>query len=1778
MNSPSETPHPLIGRTGTSQRTRVIDALDANSAPVDGKTLAERLKIISNYAQQINYYEYINIGGEEFQEIDNWQSFFTNSLPFQLAIFNETSIKEIEREFTILYNQLTRNPSQQALESLLVFIYDKLIISAEEIFNSVDRERNSFSISLLSIIKSSYQEPLKSYVAIYNASATFLGISKRNFNNLLLPPWKLGVTDVYALDTKIQQSKKGIKEAIVIATNSLKNIFEEIVKGLTTIVNEAPAFIEEALVPLESSLQKNHQPHIGLLFTFLELFKYLENDVNNLTQKHLDFFYLQVLKIKPREASPDKAHVIFEIAKHLDQYLLPQDLLLKDGKDANKEDIQFGLDHDLVIDKAQVSELRTLSLNKTEQGDFIEGVYVAPLANSIDGLGGKFKANQSSNWPTLGAKYSKLVQDGNQLANEHPKGRVGFVLSSPVLFLQEGKRTINISLECRVNPKEDINLQQISELLNFVNKGNDSTVDDHTKKEVRVLTQKRFQECLRMWPDDAVSVVAKSYITNVLLKENSISVDKDKLDQFFGVKDEVSCLPIFSPQDRSNIEGCFVNEQQLIPRLFTIQFSGEEEWLVPKDEDVTVVVTNIPEGLKFEITIELAPDFLPIVFYNEEVLEEKIDLKKVFPLVKIELNPEFEICLEYNDNLDECFLKGVSNAESIISVSPYYFLQGSEIIDANIDVEVCGVKNLIVQNDNNLQDINKPIQPFGPRPKVGGMFGEEEEKEMFIDGGANFYIGSKEIFCKNWQKFWINTTWKDKPLDLHEHYRFYRIGDFEDGNPAITDTSFRFLTSVLYDGNWIKDSVHINKGEGLAQVESVPTASQPEGPNPVFGVDYTQDYCSISELYPLFDNSLDTDGNIPKLDPNDPDKDLTPPSLDSNKINPCGALLESQRATYRHTLLDQDFDNYLYRNKSMLPEPLEPLTVNTRKGFVKLTLAGVSFQHELYTYVLTRQMMALAGLIDPESIKTVEVDLTNSKVLQVVLSEKLEAICNKIGVIKGELATATSSAATITGEIGAIIIALNEELKKLNDEDQNTQTDVLSAIDLVSSDLSSFSATLVTISGNTGNSINIVGPQGNPPVTNTIENTLAKIEIRLDTEVLALIDLIKIELDKVADPNDATGDLASAITQIVKVIETLGESTDSNVIITGDPNNMLTIFSDFENLQVELASLRGALLTTIKNLIDGLKIDVDTTKGNNDVISGQVSDIYNNIKGLESRLIALNTVAGGGDSSIGRIGTCIQEIEVLITHAENQSNIPNDKFTDEPASIDQISIGRDNQGNENDPKDYGVKIMLKDLGSRIDRIRTNLKIDDKLGLPQEPYTPTIKSLSLDYVATAAKDDMDIVHLYPFENTSKFEDIEQGPTLFPLINEEGTLFLGIENLTLGGNVSLLFQLAEATADSEMNRAKVNWHYLSNNNWVPLLPDFNIISDETDGLTVSGIVNIAIPDDISKVGNTVMPDHLYWIKVSSLSNAKAVAETIGIHTQAAKTSARISDANDTGRLVTALEAGSVNKLLEGDFSIKKVQQLYPSFGGSQPEKDGPFYTRVSEHLKHKGRGVLLSDYERIVLERFPEIYKTKCISHAMGLSAITYQKDLEVAPGYIVITVIPDLTKLLSGNQLAPKAPVSLLEKIEKYLRNRISPFARIKVMNPRYELVDVTITVRLVRGKSENFFGKKLKEDITNLLSPWFLGDTEKLAFGMPVLYSDIVGFVEGLDYVDFIAQLELTDENGMPNRKITPMTARSILTSGEICVVIDNEKCEEEISMKDTSVEFETNNQPFELS
>ena len=426
---------------------------------------------------------------------------------------------------------------------------------------------------------------------------------------------------------------------------------------------------------------------------------------------------------------------------------------------------------------------------------------------------------------------------------------------------------------------------------------------------------------------------------------------------------------------------------------------------------------------------------------------------------------------------------------------------------------------------------------------------------------------------------------------------------------------------------------------------------------------------------------------------------------------------------------------------------------------------------------------------------------------------------------------------------------------------------------------------------------------------------------------------------------------------------------------------------------------------------------------------------------------------------------------------------------------------------------------------------------DEAIIPKEPYTPVIQEIYLKYTAVAEKKDCKLFHLHPFEGFAAWD--EKQPYFLPQFTNEGELLIGLENLDPPTGLPLLFQVAEETADTDLAKAEIHWYYLKNNTWISLSD--RIVSDSTNGLINSGIVNLAIPEDISKDKTTIIDPSLYWIKASVPSRSGAICHILGIHTQAARVTFT-DEGNDPKHLAISLPAGTIAKLAVPTPEVKKVEQPYNSFDGKVKEKPSHFYTRISEHLRHKGRAVTIFDYERLVLEKFPEIYKVRCINHGQ----VDQDKQFnELVPGAVTLVVIPDLSQRSTTNDLEPKVNIGWLQKIEKYLLSLSSPWAEIKVMNPAYEYIQVECEVKFKSPYDGNFgyYHRELQQAITNFLAPWTVDWRTEIHFGGTVYRSSILNFIEQQYYVDYVLDFKMHHNNRRNVREAIASTARSILTS-----------------------------------
>jgi hypothetical protein len=207
------------------------------------------------------------------------------------------------------------------------------------------------------------------------------------------------------------------------------------------------------------------------------------------------------------------------------------------------------------------------------------------------------------------------------------------------------------------------------------------------------------------------------------------------------------------------------------------------------------------------------------------------------------------------------------------------------------------------------------------------------------------------------------------------------------------------------------------------------------------------------------------------------------------------------------------------------------------------------------------------------------------------------------------------------------------------------------------------------------------------------------------------------------------------------------------------------------------------------------------------------------------------------------------------------------------------------------------------------------------------------------------------------------------------------------------------------------------------------------------------------------------------------------------------------------------------------VSKVIQPFASFDGKPKEVGKEFYIRVSERLRHKHRPITAWDYEHLILDRFPSVYKVKCITHTDPnclCRKITNPDGTEgccgsqVAPGHVLLVPIANLKNRNGIDPLQPKTERRVLIDMVNYIKPLASPFVKIYAKNPVYEQILVSFKVKFYLGTDIGFYLKKLNDEIVQYLTPWAFDETSEVVFGQKVYASSIINFIEERPYVDFI--------------------------------------------------------------
>jgi Baseplate J-like protein len=411
-------------------------------------------------------------------------------------------------------------------------------------------------------------------------------------------------------------------------------------------------------------------------------------------------------------------------------------------------------------------------------------------------------------------------------------------------------------------------------------------------------------------------------------------------------------------------------------------------------------------------------------------------------------------------------------------------------------------------------------------------------------------------------------------------------------------------------------------------------------------------------------------------------------------------------------------------------------------------------------------------------------------------------------------------------------------------------------------------------------------------------------------------------------------------------------------------------------------------------------------------------------------------------------------------------------------------------------------------------LRSGASIDASAYTVKPPYTPKLKQLQLDFSATheielknySRADAIDrLFHLHPF-GTVEAPDGSGGSErrwpLLPAYDEEGALYLGLDHVAAPQTVSLLFETVPG-GGTEDRPAGLRWSYLDSEGWVDLPEQPR---DSTLELARPGLIRFNLPD---AAPDGRLPRGLYWLRATVDSGAAAAPALLGVHAQAGSATF-VDDGASPEHYAAPLPAATIRAIGDSAPGLLKVVQPYASFGGAASESDAAFRVRAGERLRHKGRALTAWDYEHLVLARFPDVHKVKCLPATIANG-----------PGSVRLIIVPDIKARRPVDPLAPRATNSLLDEVRAYLQPLAPSSATIAVGHPHYVRVRVRVGVRFRSQGDIAFEKRRLNDAINEHLAPWAFEEGADIALGQRIDATALVAFIDGLPYVDFVGGCRL---------------------------------------------------------
>ena len=381
-------------------------------------------------------------------------------------------------------------------------------------------------------------------------------------------------------------------------------------------------------------------------------------------------------------------------------------------------------------------------------------------------------------------------------------------------------------------------------------------------------------------------------------------------------------------------------------------------------------------------------------------------------------------------------------------------------------------------------------------------------------------------------------------------------------------------------------------------------------------------------------------------------------------------------------------------------------------------------------------------------------------------------------------------------------------------------------------------------------------------------------------------------------------------------------------------------------------------------------------------------------------------------------------------------------------------------------------------------------------LPETPLSLLMDAPQLGYVAeeeyffnVGSASGFHFSHIRPLSNRNNpLADHSHPVALLDGPEDEGNLMIGIRD-AVGENLIGMYldmELLQREIDHDLLPC-TDWYYKDASHWVQM-DAVCVLRDDTGGLMHSGAVLLQLPFCVTS--DMTDSDGVFWLCVAVHAHLENCSNVREIYLNVVEAKPEMSE--ETGLSVPGLVG---------------YKRIAPLVGTRSAEDEAEVRTRVSERIAHRHRLLLPDEYERMVLQEFPDIAKVKCFP---GMDAKRLDRNT-------LATLAAVHTR--SGDSY-PLCTDELLCRIEECLGQYSSPFVKIDVINPVYEEITIFCGISLKNGEAAGTAIQEVHEGVRACIAPWDkIGETP--VFGYSFSMRDLLSRIKESKGVSTIHGIKL---------------------------------------------------------